>query len=134
MININKNHHERLHKKCKPLYDYCSFVDRTKTNLKKNMDREAAIDEALDWAIEQNLLEGLIKEQRAQVKMDILTNFDQEQYDRNRRREGAQEKLIEVAKSFYANGVSIEIIANSLHMTEDQVREIVKEPVPAKTN
>lgn len=134
MININKNHNETLHKNCKPLYDYCSFVDRIKTNIKNNMEKEAAIDEAIDWAIKQNLLEGYIEEQRAEVKAVILTDFDQEQYDRNRRREGAQEKLIEVAKSFYANGVSIEIIANSLHMTEDQVREIVKEPVPAKTN
>ena len=35
----------------------------------------------------------------------------------------------EVARSLYENGVSIELIAKSLHMKEDQVREIVKEPI-----
>ena len=42
---------------------------------------------------------------------------------------GAQQKAEEAAKSFYANGVSIELIAKSLKMTEEQVQEIVKEPV-----
>ena len=101
MININKNHNERLHKTCKALYDYCSFVDRIKTNIKSGMEREIAIDEAIDWGIKQNLLEGLIKEQRAEVRMDLLTEFDQEQYDRIRRREGfeegAQQKAVEAA-------------------------------------
>ena len=43
--------------------------------------------------------------------------------------EGEQKKAVEAAKNFYANGASIELIAKSLHMTEEQVQEIVKEPV-----
>ena len=47
-------------------------------------------------------------------------------------REGAQQKAVEDARSFYANGVSIELIAKSLGMTEDQVKEIVAaQPAPA---
>ena len=45
---------------------------------------------------------------------------------------GAKKKAEEDAKSFYANGASIELIAKSLHMTENQVRELVKETVPVK--
>lgn len=97
VININKNHNEMLHKKCKSLYDYCIFIDRIKTNIKNNMNKEVAIDEAIDWAVKENLLEGLIKEQRAEVRMDLLTDFDQEQYDRILRREGKQEKAVEDA-------------------------------------
>ena len=37
------------------------------------MNKEVAIDEAIDWAVKENLLEGLIKEQRAEVRMDKLT-------------------------------------------------------------
>lgn len=40
--------------------------------------------------------------------------------------EGAQHQAIEDAKSFYANGASIELIASSLKMTFDEVKEIVK--------
>ena len=47
--------------------------------------------------------------------------------------EGAQQKAVEAAKSFYANGASIELIAKSLHMSEEQVKKIVKEPVTQQT-
>ena len=43
--------------------------------------------------------------------------------------QGAQQKAIEAARSFYANGVSVDIIAKSLGMTETQVREIVNSSV-----
>ena len=39
---------------------------------------------------------------------------------------GAEQKSVEAARSFYKNGVSIELIAKSLNMTEEQVQEIVK--------
>lgn len=38
---------------------------------------------------------------------------------------GLQEKAIEDARSFYANGASIELIAKSLNMPIDKVKEIV---------
>ena len=43
--------------------------------------------------------------------------------------EGKQEKAVEAAKSFYANGVSIELIAKSLDMTCEQIEEIVRDTV-----
>ena len=43
--------------------------------------------------------------------------------------EGRQEKAIEDAKSFYANGVSVELIAKSLQMTVEQVENIVKDTI-----
>ena len=46
--------------------------------------------------------------------------------------EGTRLKAEEDARSFYANGASVELIAKSLHMTEAQVLEIVKEPIPVK--
>lgn len=45
--------------------------------------------------------------------------------------QGAQQKAIEDARSFYANGVSVDIIAKSLNMTVDQVKEIVSESAQA---
>ncbi len=46
--------------------------------------------------------------------------------------QGAQQKAIEAARNLYANGVSVDIIAKSLHMTEDEVREIVNTPLPVQ--
>ena len=43
--------------------------------------------------------------------------------------QGEEKKSIEDARNFYVNGVSIELIAKSLKMTEEQVKEIVKDVV-----
>lgn len=44
---------------------------------------------------------------------------------RESKKEGRQEKAVEAARNLYANGVSIDIIAKSLNMTVEQVKEIV---------
>ena len=130
MININKNHNESLHKNCKPLYDYSSFVDRIKVNIKSGMKNEAAIDEAIEWGIKQNLLDGLIKEQRAEVRMDLLTEFDQEQYDRIRRREGfeegSQQKAIEAATNALAMNLTTEQASKIAGLPLETVLELKK--------
>lgn len=54
-----------------------------------------------------------------------LTEFNEEIAIRGWKQDGAQEKAVETARNLYANGVSIDIIAKSLGMTEDQVKEIV---------
>ena len=91
VININKNHNESLQKKCESLYHYCVFVDRVKANLDKKMEPEDAINEAVDFAIKGNFLDGYFKEQRMNIVGNLLTEFNQEDYDRNRRAEGYED-------------------------------------------
>jgi len=45
--------------------------------------------------------------------------------------QGLQQKAVEAARNLYTNGVSIDIIAKSLNMSEEQVQEIVNDPDPA---
>lgn len=99
VININSDHNKRLQKNCKPLYDYISYVDRIKLNLAKKMEKQDAINEAVDWACAQNLLDGFFREHKAMVTAVSLTEFDQELYDKCRREEGfiegQEEKAVE---------------------------------------
>lgn len=58
------------------------------------------------------------------------------EYDYNldmeaKKEDGRIEKALEAAINLYANGVSIDIIAKSLNMTEEEVKEIVSQPSPA---
>ena len=43
---------------------------------------------------------------------------------------GAEQKAVEAAHSLYENGVSLEIIAKSLNMPVEKIKEIVKTPMP----
>ena len=100
------------------------------------MKKEAAIDEAIDWAAKENLFEGFIKEQRAEVRMDLLTEFDQEQYDRIRRREGyeegisdgitqgAQQNAIKNAIALLKEGDSPEKVARCTELPLEKVLEL----------
>ena len=98
VLNINKDFNEPLQKKCKPLYDYSSFIDRINVNQKiHKMNINQSVDEAVDWACEQNLLEGYIKEQKAEVKAMLLTEYDEEAHKRAWRNEGRQQMAEEAA-------------------------------------
>ena len=43
---------------------------------------------------------------------------------------GIEQKAVEAARSLYENGVSLEIIAKSLNMPVEKIKEIVKTPMP----
>ena len=53
-------------------------------------------------------------------------NLHDRDITRAAKKEGREEKAIEDARSFYANGASLELIAKSLNMPLEQVKEIVK--------
>ena len=133
MININLDVNLPLQKNCKPLYDYIRYVDRVKVNLKQKMERTAAIEEAIQWAIKEELLEGLFKEQKAEVLAMSLTELDQDLYDRCRRQEGyedgvadgAHDKAVETARNFLKMAVlSTEQIAQGTGLPLEKVLEL----------
>ncbi len=127
VLNINKDYNLPLQKKCKPLYDYIQFVSRINDNKEKGMTIEEAVDEAVDWACEQNLLEGYIREQKAEVKMNLLTEYDEEAYIRIWRRDGAQEQAIEAAQNFLAMKVlTPEQIAQGTGLSLEKALELQK--------
>ena len=116
VININPEYNKGLQKNCKALYDYISYVDRVKSNQKNNMNIKDAVDEAVNWAIKENLLDGFFKEHKAEVTAVCLTEFDKDLYDKNRRKEayeegfengeksGAHTKAVEAAKKLLEDG------------------------------
>ena len=64
------------------------------------MPLSEAVDEAVDFAINSKFLDGFFKEQRGAIMGDLLTEFDQEAYDRHRRAEGAQQNAIANARNY----------------------------------
>ncbi len=135
VININPGHNSALQKNCKSLYDYVRYVGRIAENKKQGLLTQEAVDDAVNWAIKENMLGGFFKINRAEVSTMCLTEYDEEATNRAFREDGyldgvedgKQEKAVEDARSFYANGASVELIAKSLGMTIEQVEDIVKD-------
>ncbi len=105
VININTNMNESLVKKCKPLYDYIRLVGRIASNQSQKMEIGQAVREAVEWACEQDLLDGFVREQKENIMGMCLTEFNEEIAIRNwredgiieGREQGAQEKAVENA-------------------------------------
>jgi hypothetical protein len=139
VINIGGNHNEDLHKRCKALYDYSSYVSRVKENLKAKMPKEDAVKEALDFAIRNNLLNGYFKSQKMEVLNMSLTEFNQEEYDRNRREEGEdigyERGKKEAARNLLAMGLlTQEQISQATGLSVEDIRALAAagtEPVLA---
>ena len=90
LVNINKGHNEQLLAKCKPLGDYAAYIERIKVNLMQGLNKEEAVREAMEYAIKNNMLNGLFQNQKLEVMNMSLTEFNQEEYDRNRFEEGKE--------------------------------------------
>ena len=137
VINIGGNHSEGLQKKCKSLYAYCSYVNRVKQNLKAKQSLRKAVEEALDYAIAENLLDGYFKQQKMEVINMSLTEFDQEQYDRNRRRDayldgeeaGFARGKQESARNMLARNYPITDIAEITGLSIEAIQALETEPV-----
>ena len=135
VININTGMNESLVKKCKPLYDYVRLVGRISDNQGNDMEIGRAVREAVEWACEQDLLDGFVREQKENIIGMCLTEFNEEiaiqnwRYDGiiEGRAEGAQQKAVEAAlvaiKEF---GASPELAAEKMGAPLDLVLEALK--------
>ncbi len=129
VININKNYSKTLQKNCKPLYDYVSYVSRITDNKKSGMSAKDAVNEAVDWACKNNLLEGFIRSQKEEVIAMSMTEYDEEACIRAWRRdgiaEGREEKAIEAAKNLLKMNIcTVEQISQAIGLPIDQVLQL----------
>ena len=152
MLNINAGRNKTLLQKCKPLYYYSCYVDRVKTNVRSGMTKENAVSEAVNFAIQNDFLDGYFKIQKAEVLNMSLTEFDQEAYDRHRFNEGKEAGIAEGKEIGIAIGIaegerktalqnarnllymklgSIEQIAQATQLSVDEVVHLQKEMAQA---
>ena len=121
MININPNHNKTLQKNCKPLYHYVKFVSRIKNNKKKGMPSKEAVTEAVDWAIQVNLLDGFFRIQKEEVLAMSLTEFNAEEVFKDMYDDGYEEGI-----AFGVNKGKLETARNLLNMNLGTPEQIAK--------
>ena len=136
VINLNQNHNKTLQKNCKPLYDYCRFIEKVKQNKKAGQSLEKAADTAVDWAISENLLDGFFRRERSQIMGFYLAEFDQEVYEKNvyqdgyneGREEGARDTKISAARNLLQMNLGTpEQIAQAQGLPLEEVLALQKE-------
>ena len=136
VININRGANETLQKKCESLYYYTEFVARVRENQRKGMEPPESINEAVNYAIRKQFLEGFFEEQKMYITNSLLTEFDQELHDQScmelgyerGRAEGAQQTAVANAKNFLLlNKLLPEEIAECCSLPLEQVLALKEE-------
>ena len=91
------------------------------------MPFDSAVNEAVDFAIKSDFLEGFFREKRMKILDDIYTEFDQESYDETLRADGAYAASIANAKNMLLDNVSTEQIAKWTSLPLKQVLALKEE-------
>ena len=132
LININPDHNISLQKNCEPLYNYIQYVSRISENKKKGMSAVAAVDEAMDWAVHANLLNGFFKVQKEEVLAMSLTEYDEEEVRRDFIEEGreigiaegTQQKAVEDASNMLRKNYPVDDISEITGLPLEQVLQL----------
>lgn len=104
-ININYGYNQKLLDTCKRLHDYSYFINEIRANIAEGLILSEAISQAMDTCIRKEILVDILSKQRSEVYDMLLTEFDEERYERTIRQDALEEgeerlnKLIEILLS-----------------------------------
>lgn len=117
-INLNKGFNKELLDKCRPLRDYTTFVNKVK-ELAVSTDFEQAIDNAVDYCIDNDVLKDYLIQNRAEVKDMCLTEFNEKVYEESIRSEGFEQGVLQNLISLVKKGLITTLIAaNEIGVSE----------------
>lgn len=123
MININYGHNQELMEKCRKLKEYAVFVAAIRRYLQEGMEKEAAVELAIDECIRKDILADILRKERAVVCDSVLTEFDEEEFAALMRKEGKIEGKTEAI---------VELLEELGEIPPDLQKVILEETNPEK--
>lgn len=146
VLNINRGHNGDLVKRCHRLWEYSEFVSEVNEWIREGRTRVEAIQLAMDFCIEHDILKDILIRQRTEVLHMLLTEFDEKKYKRTIYREGYEDGkqvgydegkqegydegchnlLKGLVKKKLGYGKNIAEIAKDLEIDPQMVEEIIK--------
>lgn len=98
MLNINYGHNQSLMEKCRVLKEYAEFIDIARACLTEKKEIQEALNTAINYCIDHDILSVFLKKYRAEVLGMILEEFDVEKYERSIKAEGIEIGMRQVAR------------------------------------
>ena len=127
VINIRPDENVPLNKNCTPLYHYVKFVSMATSYIKAGMDKQEAVELAVDNAIKENLLGDFFRINRAEVIGMFMTEFDENAAIHTWREDGRIEQAIAATINLLKMGLlTPEQIAQAQGLPLEKVLELQK--------
>lgn len=126
-VNLNKGKNEALLSRCKPLKEYMFLIDSIRENEAKGMRMEDAIDAAVQYCINNNVLKEFLNAHRAEVVSVCLTEFNEKVFVDSIREEGREAgELSMVVKLVKKGRLSIEEAVEELQMSKEEFERLLE--------
>ncbi|MCI8576799.1 MAG: hypothetical protein HFG64_04655 [Lachnospiraceae bacterium] len=91
MININAGHNPDILEKCPPLKGYAALVSYVREYQEQNLSLSEAVDQATQRCIQEGYLKAYLLKKRSEVKLMLLTEFNEEAFVQTIKEEGREE-------------------------------------------
>ena len=91
MVNINHGMNDELLNNCRPLQEYMLLIEEIRKNRSNGMEVEQAVDKAVTYCINNNILSEFLTKHRAEVIDVCITEYDEQAFVNGIREEGRQE-------------------------------------------
>lgn len=93
MLNINHGKNRALMEKCRILEEYSMFVERARQYLAEGRENQEALNLAIDYCIDHDILSMFLKRYRAEVLGMLLEEIDMDAYERTIREEAREDGM-----------------------------------------
>jgi hypothetical protein len=123
MLNINYGHNKVLMDKCKRLKEYALLVQHVKENLASGQERVLAIENAVDYCIENDILADILTEHKAEVTNMLFTEYDEVAHIKNEK-EISYEEGVEYGIKQGHSSATIEHIRRIMNKTAQTFDEV----------
>lgn len=80
VLNINQGHNQRIVEKCGKLFQYIQFNGKIREFQEQGFTMEDAVDMAVTYCMEHDILKQILTENRSAFMDDILTTYDAEKH------------------------------------------------------
>ena len=133
--NLNEGNNEEFLKQSESLRNYCIFVNRVEKNLSEGMIREKAIQEAIEYCINADIMAEYLKTRHKEVISMLGFEYDENLAKKAIADEalqigiekGREEEKFEMVKNLLTTNLSLEEIARVVGWTKEKILKFVGE-------
>ncbi len=131
MLNINPGKNDKLLNSCKSLKEYMLYTERVRA-YRQEMPLRDAVIRAVDECIRENILSEFLRNNKAEVIVISIFEYDEqgvkEVWREEAMEEGIQEgiRLTKEAMKLSLEGRSVEEISLELNVSEERVKKMLE--------
>ncbi len=104
MVNINSGKNDDLLNNCKPLQEYMLLIESIRKNRSQGMEVEEAVDKAVTYCIDHDILSAFLTKHRAEVIDVCITEYDEQAFVNGIKEEGREEGRVMTIYSLVQSG------------------------------